>query len=134
MPVVDASLVIDWVAPGADGAAVRLLNLLVRAEAPLLAPRLLLEEVAEALALGVEGRRWSVVDAEEAYALLRRLPVQLADVPADLDRAWELSRSAEGYALRGLVYVAMAERLAERLLTADRALRRQLRRLELRRA
>ena len=133
MPVVDASVVIDWVAPDVDpaGAAIRLLGMIARADVPLVAPTLLLVEVGEALALGVRLRRWSSAEADASYALLARLPVRLVDDPRDAHRAWELSHRCEGHALRGLTYVAVAERLGERLLTADRELRRHVRRLGL---
>jgi predicted nucleic acid-binding protein len=126
MPVVDASIVVDWVAPGADpgGPAGRLLTRL--ADQPLLAPRLLLEETANALVTGIRRRRWSGAQADTSFMLLRRLPIHLADQPSDLDRAWELSRRYDEHPVFDLVYVALAERLDQQLVTADDALRRRL--------
>ena len=133
MPVVDASVVVDWVAPDVDptAPAVRLLGMIARAEAPLVAPPLLLVEVGEALARGVRLRRWSPPEADASYALLARLPVRLVDDSRDVHRAWELAPRFEAQALRALTYAALAERLGERLLTADRELRRHVRRLGL---
>ncbi len=88
-------------------------------------------EVGEALARGVRLRRWSAPEADASYALLARLPVRLVDDPRDVHRAWELASRFEGQALRALTYVALAERLGERLVTADRELRRHVRRLGL---
>lgn len=128
MPVVDASIVVDWVAPGVDTdlPAGRLLSRLARDKAPLLAPRLLLEETANALITGIRRRRWSGAEADAAFMLLRQLPVQLVDQPRDLDRAFELSRRYDEHPVYDLVYVAVAERLGETFLTADQALRTRL--------
>jgi predicted nucleic acid-binding protein len=89
MPVVDASIVVDWVAPGTDpgSPAMRLLERLSRSAADLVAPRLLMEEVGNALLTGVRRGRWTGGDADQSFALLRSLPVSLADSAADLDRA-----------------------------------------------
>jgi predicted nucleic acid-binding protein len=128
MPVVDASVVVDWVAPGSDprGPAGRLLARLVKEAAPVLAPRLLLEETANALISGIRRGRWSGAEADTAYSLLGRLPVQVVDLPQDVDRAWELSRRFDEHPVYDLVYVAVAERLGEQLVTADESLLRRL--------
>ncbi len=128
MPVVDASVVVDWVAPGVDpdGPAGRLLARLAREAAPILAPRLLLEESANALVTGIRRRRWSGAQADAAFVLLGQLPVQLVDQPQDLDRAFELSRRYDEHPVYDLVYVAVAERLREQLVTADDTLRQRL--------
>lgn len=128
MPVVDASLVVDWVAPGVDpgGPAGRLLTRLAREAVPILAPRLLLEETTNALVTGIRRQRWSGAQADAAFIALRQLPVKLVDQPQDLDRAFELSRRYDEHPVYDLVYVAVAERLGEQLITADEALRRRL--------
>ena len=128
MPVVDASIVVDWVAPGIDSSAPagQLLARLARESAPILAPWLLLEETTNALVSGIRRRRWSGSEADAAYVLLRQLPVELVDEPGDLDRAFELSRRYDEHPVYDLVYVAVAERLGEQLVTADDALRRRL--------
>lgn len=128
MPVLDASIIVDWVAPGVDsrGPAGRLLSRLAKDGAPILAPRLLLEETTNALVTGIRRRRWSGAQADAAFVLLRRLPIRLVDQPADLDRAFELSRRYDEHPVYDLVYVAVAERLGEQLVTADTALRERL--------
>ena len=128
MPVVDASIVVDWVAPGIgnDGPAGRLLSRLVNDHLPILAPRLLLEESANALVTGIRRNRWTGAEGDVAFGLLRQLPVRVVDEPQDLDRAYELSRRYDEHPVYDLLYVAVAERLGEQLVTADDALRRQL--------
>lgn len=125
VPVVDASVVVDWVAPDADprGAANRLLRALAEQGADVIGPRLLMEEVSNALLTGIRRGRWDGAAADRAHNLLGRLPVRLGDTPADLDRAWDLARRYDEHPVYDLVYVALAERLGERLVTADRRLR-----------
>jgi predicted nucleic acid-binding protein len=128
VPVVDASVVVDWVSPDAnpDLPAVALLEQLAADGAELLAPRLLLEEVSNALLTGVRRRRWSGAAADAGYALLRDLPVQLVDEPRDLNRAWELARRYDNHPIYDLLYVALAERRRTWLVSADSALRGRL--------
>lgn len=128
MAVVDASVVLDWVAPGvgAEEPAVAVRTELARRGERVTGPRLLLEEVGNALLTGARRRRWTKADADRAWVLLLELPVALADTPGDLARAWELSRRYDEHPLYDMVYVALAERLGERLITADAALRRRL--------
>jgi predicted nucleic acid-binding protein len=128
MAVVDASIVVDWVAPGVDpgGPAARLLARLAQSTEAILAPRLVLEETANALVTGIRRHRWTGAQADAAFLLLRSLPVDLVDQPQDLDRAYELSRRYDEHPVYDLVYVAVAERLGEQLVTADDALRRRL--------
>ena len=128
MPVIDASIAVDWVAPGVDsrGPAGQLLSRLAEQNAPILAPRLLIEETANALITGIRRGRWTGAQADTAFVLLRRMPIQLVDQPGDLDRAFELSRRYDEHPVYDLIYVAVAERLRERLVTADTALRRRL--------
>lgn len=124
MPVVDASIAVDWVAPDADpnGPARHLLARLARTRATVSAPRLLFEEVANALLTGVRRNRWDGAAADRAFLLLRQMPVQLSDLPLDLDRAWELSRRYDEHPLYDMLYLAVAERLGEQLVTADERL------------
>lgn len=128
MPVIDASVVVDWVAPDADPElpAVAILAQLAADEADLLAPRLLLEEVSNALLTGVRRGRWSGAAADTAYALLRQLPVSLVDDKRDLDRAWDLARRYDSHPIYDLLYVALAERRGVQLVTADASLRQRL--------
>ncbi len=128
MPVVDASIVIDWVAPGTDpsSSALRVLHRLPREDAEIMTPRLLLEEVANALLTGVRRRRWTGVAADESHALLLRLPLRLVDDERDLVRAWNLARRYDNHPLYDMLYVAVAERLNTTFITADQALRNRL--------
>ncbi len=128
MPVVDASVVIDWVAPGvsATAPAVKLFDRLARASLEIVGPRLLLEEVSNALLSGIRRRRWSGAAADASRGLLLSLPVRLADDHRDLDRAWELARRYDNYPIYDMIYVALAERTATELITADEALRLRL--------
>jgi len=124
MPVIDASVVVDWIAPGSDPAspAARALTRLARSDAELLGPRLLTEEVTNALLTGIRRRRWTGAAADAAFLMLRDLPVRLMDEPRDLERAWELSRRYDNHPLYDMLYVALAERMQTKLVTADRRL------------
>jgi len=128
VPVVDASVVVDWVAPGADPAstAMGMLSRLVQQGEELVAPRLLLVEVSNALLTGVRRRRWNGAEADRAQISLRRLPVRLTDDPRDLNRAWDLSRRYDNHPIYDMLYVAVAERTRGLLITADQQLRRRL--------
>jgi predicted nucleic acid-binding protein len=133
VPVVDASVVVDWVAPDADpkGPAMGLLTRLAKVDEPLYAPRLLMEEVANALLTGIRRGRWDGEAADRAFADLRDLPVELVDAPADLDQAWDLSRRYDEHPIYDLLYVALARRLETTLLTADRRLVDRIRSTEI---
>jgi predicted nucleic acid-binding protein len=128
MIVVDASVVVDWVRPGSDpqSPARRALRSWAEAGEPLAAPRLMREEVTNALVTGIRRGRWSGADADAGYALLHDLPVAEEDTRADLDRAFELSRRYDEHPVYDMLYVALAERLEATLVTADEALVRRL--------
>lgn len=128
MPVVDASVVVDWVAPDSDPGlpAVRALARLAEQQAELVAPSLLIEEVSNALLTGIRRGRWSGAAADNAHASLCKLPVRLSDEPRDLERAWELARRYDNHPIYDLLYVALAERHRAQLITADAALRNRL--------
>lgn len=108
MPVVDASVIVDWVPP-----------VPARLDAELLAPRLLLEEVAGALLGGLRRSRWSGAQGDEAQRLLRTLPVRLADSPPDRERAWVLARRFDNHPVCDMLHVSLAERRRTQLVTAD---------------
>jgi predicted nucleic acid-binding protein len=128
VPVVDASIVVDWIAPDVDPArpAGVLLTRLAADEAELIAPRLLLEEVSNALLTGIRRGRWDGQAADHAQRLLRTLPVRLVDEPQDLERAWDLARRYDAHPIHDMLYVAVAERRRTQLITADATLRRLL--------
>jgi predicted nucleic acid-binding protein len=125
MPVVDASVVVDWVAPDVDQAlpAGALLRRLAADQQELFGPRLLIEEVSNALLTGIRRGRWDGRAADQAHALLARLPVQLIDEARDVERAWDLARRYDAHPIYDMVYVALAERRRTQLITADAALR-----------
>lgn len=124
MPVVDASVVVDWVAPGSDpdGCSRRVLDTMVRGGLALLAPRLMAQEVANAMLTGVRRGRWDGAAADAAFERLRQMPVHYGDEPVDLARAWDLSRRYDEHPVYDMVYVALAERAGEVLVTADQRL------------
>lgn len=128
MPVVDASIVIDWISPDASAAtpAVRLFTRLSLRGADILGPRLLLEEVSNALISGIRRRRWSGAAADASQELLLRLPVRIGDDQRDLVRAWELARRYDNHPVYDMFYVALAERTRTELITSDASLRRRL--------
>jgi predicted nucleic acid-binding protein len=128
MPVVDASVVIDWISPAAaaDSPSVQIFNALATSEAEILVPRLLLEEVSNALISGIRRRRWSGAAADASHALLLRLPVRISDDERDLIRGWELARRYDNHPVYDMIYVALAERTKNQLITADNLLRARL--------
>ena len=112
MPVVDASVVIDWVAPGvpATAPALKLFDRLAQASLEIVGPRLLFEEVSNALVTGIRRHRWSGAAADASHRLLMRLPVRIADDQRDLGRAWELARRLDNHPMYDMICVALAER------------------------
>jgi len=92
----------------------------------LLAPRLMLEEVSNTLLGGVRRGRWSGVAADRSHALLRRLPLRIADEPTDFVRAWDLARHYDNHPFYDLIYVALAERKRMSFVTLDLKLKRRL--------
>lgn len=126
--VVDASVVVDWVAPGsADvAAAVRLLDAWIEQGVTPIAPALLGLEVRSALLSGVRQERWDGRQADGAQTLLAALPIALEDSAPDLARAWDLSRRYDEHPICDMVYVALAERRSVPLVTADDRLRHRL--------
>jgi predicted nucleic acid-binding protein len=128
MPVVDASIVVEWISPEADNSvpAIGFFNRLVAQGDEVLAPRLLLEEVSNALVSGIRRKRWSGAAADSSHALLLQLPIRIADDRRDLVRGWELARRYDNYPMYDMIYVALAERHGSELVTADEALRRRL--------
>jgi predicted nucleic acid-binding protein len=128
MPVVDASIAVDWVAPrtASDSLAMHVLRTLASQRAELIAPRILLEEVANALLTGVRRRRWTGAEADEAFVRMQTLPVRLVDSTADLESAYELARRYDEHPIYDMLYVAVAKRMRTTLITADERLRARL--------
>src|SRR5260370_41682726 len=124
MQVVDGSVVIDWIARGVatTSPAVKLLDRLARRSAEIVGPRLLFEEVSNALITGIRRRRWSGAAADGSHSLLARLPIRVTDDQRDLDRAWELARRPDNHPMYDMIYVPLAQRTRPRLIAADTAL------------
>ena len=129
MPVVDASVVVDWVSPARTEASPAVLRLKqLRAQrADLVAPQLLRLEVGNVLLTGVRRRGWSGTAADRSFAALTSLPIRLVAEDRDIDRAWDLARRYDNHAIYDMLYVALAERMRTVLITSDRALRDRLR-------
>ena len=128
MPVVDASVVVDLVAPdvGTDAPARVRFGKWAAAGTELVAPGLLWLETANALLTGIRRGRWSGADADAAAALLDQIPLRRADQAGDQTRAFELARRYDNWPVYDMVYVALAERLGTELITADQRLRTRL--------
>jgi predicted nucleic acid-binding protein len=128
MPVVDASVVVDLVAPdvGGDAPARVLFGKWAAEGTEPAAPGLLWLETSNALLTGIRRGRWSGADADAAQARLERIPLQRSDIASDLARAFELARRYDNWPVYDMVYVALAERLGTELITADQRLRARL--------
>jgi predicted nucleic acid-binding protein len=128
MPVVDAYVVVDLVAPdvGSDAPARILFGNWAAADTEPVAPSLLWLETSNALLTGIRRSRWSGADADAASARLERIPLRRADSARDQARAFELARRYDNWPVYDMVYVALAERLGTELFTADERLRARL--------
>jgi predicted nucleic acid-binding protein len=102
------------------------LRTLASQRAEVIAPRILLEEIANALLTGLRRRRWTGAEADEAFVRTRTLPVRLIDSAADLDSAYDLARRYDKHPLHDMLYVAVAQRMRTTLITADERLRSRL--------
>jgi hypothetical protein len=101
--------------------------------AELPAPRLLMEEVSNALLTGIRHGRWSGQAADRAHGLLRQLPVRLLDERAISSEhaTWPPPRRASGQRHaprggRGAPTDAAHHRRRTQLITADASLRQLL--------
>jgi predicted nucleic acid-binding protein len=128
VPVVDASVVVDLVAPdvGRDAPARALFGRWGAEGTEPAAPCLLWLETASALLTGIRRRRWSGTAADAAAARLDRIPLRRADSAPDQARAFDLARRYDNWPVSDMVYVALAERLGTELVTADERLRARL--------
>jgi predicted nucleic acid-binding protein len=128
VPVVDASVVVDLIAPDVrpDSAAHALFARWASTDAELLAPGLLWLETANALLTGIRRGRWSGAAADGAAALLDRIPVRRIEEDRDCSRAFELARRYDNWPVYDMLYVAVAERTGDEFVTADRELQARL--------
>jgi predicted nucleic acid-binding protein len=120
--VVDASVAVKWVIPEVlsdladrvrDGAE------------DVLAPDLLLVDVANALWRKTTAREISAREADGAFDLVRRSGIDLRPAGPLLPRAMDLARRL-GHPVYDCVYLALAEREEATLVTADQRLLRRL--------
>ncbi len=128
MPVVDASVVVDLVAPGigVDVPARQLMKELAAEHAEIVAPALMWLETANAMLTGIRRGRWDGAGADGALAKLASISVRSADTPIDRSRAFELARRYDNWPVYDMLYVALAERLGTEFYTADEKLRARL--------
>lgn len=128
MPVVDASVVVDLIAPDVakDALGHTLFARWAASEAELFAPGLLWLETENALLTGIRRRRWSGADADAAAARLERLPVRRVEDTRDQARAFELARRYDNWPVYDMLYVALAERVGQEFITADGKLQARL--------
>ncbi|MGH3873390.1 MAG: type II toxin-antitoxin system VapC family toxin [Pseudonocardiaceae bacterium] len=128
MAIVDASVVVEFIAPDADTAATTavLFDCWGQTGEELHAPAMLPLEVMNALLTGVRRQRWDGQAADDAAGLVASLPMTLHDDGRDRHRAWELARRYDNHPIYDMVYVALAQRLGEPLVTVDDKLRRRL--------
>jgi len=117
--IVDASVAVKWVLvePGGDQ-ALALLRSFAAGETDLIAPRLIQEEVASALAKRFRRRQISSAQAENAFAEFLEHRPGLMDTSDDLRRALALSLEHQ-ISLWDSVYLALAIRTRADLITAD---------------
>jgi len=102
------------------------LHRLTRGNDAVIAPELLYVECASVLVAGVRRNRWSGFDADAAFGLLMRLPVQAVSDRRHLERAWELSRRYDNHPVYDMLYAATAEASNTVLITADETLLKRL--------
>ncbi|MCW3066672.1 MAG: PilT protein domain protein [Solirubrobacterales bacterium] len=113
MPVLDASVVVEYIGGGEHAEAAR--SRIIAGPA-LWAPHLVDAEVGHVLRRAVLTGELTAALAEDALADLAALPIQRVGHLGLLDRAWALRGSLSFY--DGL-YVALAERVDLPLLTLD---------------
>lgn len=117
MPVLDASVLIEYLAGGEHAGLAR--ERVLRADEGPWAPHLVDAEVGHVLrrAVAVRGLRASVAAA--ALADLAAMPLRRAAHVGLLERAWALRANV---AFHDAIYVALAERLDMALVTLDKRL------------
>ena len=120
--VVDASIAVKWVIPaGLSDKADRVRD----GEEDILAPDLLLVEVANALWRKTSTREIAPHEADVAFDLVRRSGIDLRPTGPLLPRAMGVARRL-GHPVYDCVYLALAEREHAAFVTADQRLLRRL--------
>jgi predicted nucleic acid-binding protein len=117
MPVVDASVVVAYLAGGEARGGVR--QRLLSSGQPLWAPQLIDAEVGHVLRRAALAGELKAARGQSALADLAELPLRRSGHLGLLERAWSLRRNVSFY---DALYVALAERLEMPLLTLDRRL------------
>jgi predicted nucleic acid-binding protein len=120
--VVDASIAVKWVIPEVLS---DLADRVRDGEEDVLAPDLLLVEVANALWRKTTAREISPREADAAFDLVRRSGIDLRPAGPLLPRAMDLARRL-GHPVYDCVYLALAARERASLVTADQRLLRRL--------
>ena len=120
--VVDASIAVKWVIPEVlSDQADRIRD----GDADVLAPDLLLVEVANALWKKTAAKEISPREADAAFDLVRRSGIDLRATGPLLPRAMDVARRL-GHPVYDCVYLALAERERSAFVTADQRLLRKL--------
>lgn len=121
--VVDASVLVEFLAPGEHGAAAsRLIGALGwPTPVELHAPDLILLETASALRKLVTRRETTAQAADDAIGVLRDLAIATVPSVALLERAWALRRS---FSIYDASYVALAALFDVPFVTTDKRLAR----------
>lgn len=118
--VVDSSVVVKWFLPESSRAeAVRLLHLYQEERITLVAPSLLMAEVANVFSKRVRRGLATASAAMDAYRLLKTNAPHLVDDRLLMDEAMTLAL-ASGQAVYDCLYLALALRRGCDLITADR--------------
>lgn len=120
--VVDASIAVKWVIPEVLS---DLADRVRDGTEDLLAPDLLLVEVANALWRKTTAREISAREADAAFDLVRRSGIDLRPAGPLLPRAMDLARRLD-HPVYDCVYLALAEREKASFVTADQRLLRRL--------
>jgi predicted nucleic acid-binding protein len=119
MPVLDASVLVEYLASGEQAEAA---HERIRAEAHTnWVPELLAAEVGHALRRGVQLGRLEAVSAREALWELRQMPLRWVTHERLILYAWDLRQNVSFY---DALYVALAEMLDQPLITFDAKLAR----------
>ena len=120
--VVDASVAIKWVIPEILSEEAERLR---AGDDEMLAPDLLLVEVANALWRKMGNREISAMEADHAFALLTESGIDLRQTAPLLPRAMQVARRVH-HPVYDCVYLALAEREHATFITADRRLLRRV--------